>query len=144
GLLAPTLEPASDDGLRRPVPVPRALREPLPPRLPGEVQGVAARDRLVAPEPAPAARRVPRRLRAALPEREDAALPDLPARRPRLLAVLLSLAPVRGPLDDRQRRADQEGPLPAAARRALDGRDPGGDVRRDARRPDRALGRVRS
>src|SRR5947199_3116488 len=30
------------DGLRRSLPLPRALREPLPPRLPGEVQGVGA------------------------------------------------------------------------------------------------------
>src|SRR3954449_1358828 len=54
-----------DDDLRRPAALPRAVREPFPARLPGEVQGVGARDRLVAPEPARAARRVPARLRAA-------------------------------------------------------------------------------
>ena len=42
-------------------------------------------------------------------------------------------------LDGRQRRADPEGSLPAAARRVLGRRDAGRDVRRDARDPDRAL-----
>ena len=56
-----------DDGLRRSPPLPRALREPLSPGLPGEVQGIAARRPLVAPQPARAARRLPRRLRADLP-----------------------------------------------------------------------------
>ena len=37
-----------DDGLRRSPPLPRAVREPLPPRFPGEVQGLGARGRLVA------------------------------------------------------------------------------------------------
>ena len=69
-----------------------------------------------------------------LPEHEDRALPDLPARRARLLDLLLGLAAVGGALDDRQRGADQEGAVPAPARRVLDGRDAGGDVRRDGRR----------
>src|SRR4029079_6552621 len=55
------------DGLRRPAPLPRALLEPLPPRLPGEVQGVPAGRLLVAPEPARAARGLPARLRCHLP-----------------------------------------------------------------------------
>src|SRR5438045_2758936 len=53
----------ADDGLCRPSALPRALREPLPPRLPGEVQGIAPRRPLVAAQPARAARRVPGRLR---------------------------------------------------------------------------------
>ena len=48
-----------DDGLRRSPSLPRAVREPLPPGLPGEVQGIAARRRLVAPQPARSARRLP-------------------------------------------------------------------------------------
>src|SRR5690349_9564797 len=138
GRRRPTLLRA-DDGLRRPAALPRALCEPLPPRLPGEVQGLAARRRLVAPEPARPARRLSRRLRRPLPEQDDPALPDLPARGPRLLALLLRVPPGGGALDDRQRRADQEGSLPAAARRALDGGDTSSDVRGDARDSRRAL-----
>src|SRR3954452_11943844 len=43
----PTLLRA-DDGLRRPAALPRAFREPLPARFPGEIQGLGARRRLVA------------------------------------------------------------------------------------------------
>ncbi len=124
----PTLLRA-DDGLRRPPALPRAVREPLPARFPGQIQGLGARRRLVAGESARPARRLPARLRAAVHERQHPALPDLPARRARLLDLLLGLAAVGGALDGRQRRADQEGALPAPARRVLDGRDPGGDVR---------------
>src|SRR3954470_2137666 len=80
------------DGVRRPPALPRALLEPLPPRLPGEVQGLAPRRLLVAPDPARAPRRLPARLRGQLPEPEDAALPALPARRPGVLDLLRDVA----------------------------------------------------
>src|SRR3954452_20079174 len=130
-----------DDDLRRPAALPRAVREPLPARLPGEVQGVGARDRLVAPEPARAARRVPARLRAALPA-DDPALRDLPARGARVLDLLRHLAAGVVALARRLGGADQEGALPAAARRVLDDRHAGGDVRGHGRDPRRALARV--
>ena len=83
-----------DDGLRRSASLPRALCEPVPPGLPGEVQGLAARRPLVAPQPARPARRLPGRLRADLPEQEHLSLPRVPARGPRLLDLLLGLAAV--------------------------------------------------
>ena len=52
--------------LRRPRPLPRAVRQPLPPRFPGEIPRVGARDRLVARQPARAHGGLPRRLRAAV------------------------------------------------------------------------------
>src|SRR4051812_32021243 len=61
----------ADDGLRRPAAVSRAVRQPVSPRFPGEIQGIAARRVLVAPEPARAARGLPRRLRRADQERVD-------------------------------------------------------------------------
>src|SRR3954447_190537 len=130
-----------NDGLRRSVALPRALREPLLARLPRQVQGVAARRRLVASEPARPARRVPARLRAALPS-DDPALRALPARGALVLDLLRDLpADVRA-LAGRLRRADQEGSLPAPTRRVLDDRDAGGHLRGDGRDPRRALARV--
>ena len=133
-----------DDGLRRSPALPRALRQSLPAGLPGEVQGIAPRDPLVAAQPAGAARRLPRRLRAALSEQEDRALPALPPGRARLLDLLLRVAADRRTLDGRQRRADQEGALPAPAGRVLDGGDAGSDLRADVGAPVRALARVRA
>src|SRR5579884_4362784 len=135
----PTLD-RSRDGLHRPRPLPRAVLQPLQARLPGEVQGVAARRLLVAPEPARAARRVPARLRRHLPV-EDAALRALPPLGPRLLDLLRDVAPVGGALARRLGRPPQEGALPAPARRAFDGRDAGRHVCGDGRGPDRALAR---
>src|SRR6266851_794038 len=134
----PTLLRA-DDGLLRPAALPRAFREPVPARFPREVQGVGARCRVVAVEPARPPGRLSRRLRRTDQKRRHTALPDLPARRARLLDLLLGLAAVRGALDDRQRRADQEGAVPAPARRPLDGRDAGSHLRADDRHPGRAL-----
>src|SRR5206468_10296263 len=81
----------ADDGLRRSPPLPRALREPLPPRLPGEIQGLPARGPLVAAQPARPARGLPRRVRAPLPEHAHRPLPRLSPGRPRLLDLLLCL-----------------------------------------------------
>src|SRR5258708_4301622 len=88
-----------DDGLLGSSALPRALRKPLPAGLPGEVQGIAARDLLVAPQSARAAGRLPGCFRAALPEQEHPPLPGLPAGGPRLLDLLLRLAPDRGAVD---------------------------------------------
>src|SRR3954452_8273059 len=144
GRFAPPTLGSLHDGLRRPRPLSRAVREPLPPRLPGEVQGVGPRDPVVAAEPARAARRLPARLRAPVAGQRDPALPALPARRPGVLDLLLDVAPDRGALDDRQRRADQEGALPAPAGGVLRRRDAARDVRGDARRAGRALARLRA
>src|SRR5581483_5775606 len=54
--------------------LPGALLQPLSARFPGEVQGVAARDLLVAPESADPARGLPARLQRPLGE-QDAQLP---------------------------------------------------------------------
>ena len=52
--------------LRRPAPLPRAVREPLPARSPREVQGLRARARVDARAPARADARLPRRLLGAV------------------------------------------------------------------------------
>ena len=146
GLCVPACVPtlvAADDGLRRPRSLPRAVLEPLPPRLPGEVQGLAARRPLVAAQPADPARRLPARLRRHLPEPADPALRALPARRARVLDLLRDLDAVGGALARRRGRPGQEGALPAAARRVLDGRDAGGHVRGDGGDPDRPLADLR-
>src|SRR4029077_17885993 len=114
------------DGLRRSPSLPRALCEPVPPGPPGEIQGLAARRALVAPQPARPARRLSGRLRPDLPEQEHLPLPRVPARGPCLLDLLLGLTAVGLALHGRQCGADPEGALPASARRILDGRDPGG------------------
>src|SRR5581483_3863081 len=126
-------------GLRRPRPLPRALREPLPPRLPGEIQGLPARRALVAPEPAHPARGLPARLRRHLPEPQDTAVPAVPPRGPRVLDLLRNVDAVGGAVADRLRRAGQEGAFPAPARGVLDGGDAGRHVRRDGGHPRRAL-----
>src|SRR5258708_20410971 len=133
-----------DDGLLRSPALPRALRQSLPARLPGEVQGIPPRDLLVAAQSAGAARRLPRRLRAALPEQAHRPLPDLPPGRPRVLDLLLRVPADRRSVDGRQRRADQEGALPAPARRVLDGGDPGRHLRVDAAAPHCPLALVPS
>src|SRR5438067_6737905 len=71
--------------------LPRAVREPVPARLPGEVPGLGARNRLVARQSPGADGRLPRRLRPALEGRRRPALPALPAGQPDLLALLLDL-----------------------------------------------------
>src|SRR4029079_15485126 len=121
--------------------LPRALREPLPARFPGEVQGLGTGDRLVAAQPARAARGLPARLRVALPA-DDPALRDLPARRARVLDLLRHLAAGLVALTRRLGGADQEGAVPAGGRRVLDDRDTGGDVRGHGRDPHRALAGV--
>ena len=77
------------DGLRRPLPLPGALREPLPARPPDAVQGLGARGPLVAAQPADPDGHLRARLLGAVEGRRHRALRALPARRPRALALLL-------------------------------------------------------
>src|SRR5689334_19287538 len=98
----PTL--AGDDRLRRPPPLPRALRQPLPARAAREVQGLGARPRVVARVPARADGRLPADLLRALAAERDRPLRALPARRARRLGLLLELARALGPLARRLRR----------------------------------------
>src|SRR5215212_2548583 len=88
----PTLRRAHD-GLRRPRPLSRAVREPLPAGFPGQVQGLGARRGVVAAEPARTDGRLPRRLRAALAGQHDPHLPAVSPGRPRVLDLLRDLAP---------------------------------------------------
>src|SRR5581483_5452174 len=115
----PRLE-ANHDGLRRSAALPGALLQPLPARFPGQVQGLAARRRLVAPQPAPPARGLPARLRRHLQHEQDAALSALPPRRALVLDLLRDVAAVVGALARRFGGADQEGSVSASARRLLD------------------------
>src|SRR5436309_8325209 len=96
------------DDLPRPLPLPRAVREPLPARPEGEVQGIGARDRVVAGEPPGANGDLRARLLVPLARRRPAALPALPAVRARGLDLLLDVAPGGGAEPARQRRPDQE------------------------------------
>ena len=142
-LCVPTLV-AADDGLRRPRSLPRAVREPLPPRLPGEVQGLGARRPLVAAQPA----------RSCSASTCSSSASSSRARRSRTTRSTCSRASRAGsssrPRCSRRRarsstrRPDQEGALPAPARRVLDGRDAGGHVRGDGGDPDRPLARSSS
>src|SRR3990170_6769116 len=86
-----------DDGLRGSVPLPRALREPLPARPAGEVQGLGARARLVARAPADPDGGLPARLLGSPqgPAGRDRALLAVPARRAPGVGLLRDLAPVR-------------------------------------------------
>src|SRR5690348_4436318 len=86
----------ADDGLRGPVPVPRALRESLPPRSPGEVPRLAARRRLDAGEPCSAHGRVPARLLRPVADevRVGRPLRLVPARRPGGVDLLRDLGAV--------------------------------------------------
>src|SRR3954452_15009857 len=96
GRFAPPTLGSLHDGLRRPRPLSRAVREPLPPRLPGEGQGVGPRDPVVAAEPARAGLRLPPPLRGPLEGQRDPALPAIPARGARVLDLLLDVAPDGG------------------------------------------------
>src|SRR5262249_1142463 len=75
---------------------------------------------------------------------DDSPLPALPPRRPRLLDLLRDVAAGGVALARRRSRPREEGALPAAARRLLDGRDAGRDVCGDAPDPDRALADLHS
>src|SRR5258706_7370358 len=90
-----------DGRLHRSPPLPRAVRKPVPARLPGEVPRLGARDPLVAREPDCAAGCLSRRREPAL-ERKGPALPALPARRAHMLALLLDLGAGRVALASRQ------------------------------------------
>ena len=57
----------------------------------------------------------------------------VPARRPARVGLLRHLAPVGVPQPAREREPDPQGPLPAPARAALDGRDAARRLRGDAR-----------
>src|SRR3954451_16459700 len=122
------------DGLRRAAALPRALREPLPARAAGEVQGLRARARVVARLPARADGGLPAHLLRALAPERDRPLSALPAHGARALGLLLERRRALRALADRLRRADQEGALPGPARAALGGRDAARHVRGDARR----------
>src|SRR3954454_16865962 len=102
--------------LRRPRPLPRAVREPVPARLPGEVPRLGARDRVVASQPDRAHGGLPRRLPAALAGRRHPLLPALPPGGDRVLDLLRDVPPDGVALARRQRRPGEEGALPAPAR----------------------------
>src|SRR4051794_28898361 len=131
-----SVDSARDGRLRRPLPVSRAVLEPVPARSPGEVQGLGARRRLVAADAARADGDLLRRLledpRPALPRRRR--LRALHAHRPRLLDVRRVRAPERVRVDALEREPDPEGALSAAARPALGCRHAGRRVLGDARR----------
>src|SRR4249919_1096498 len=114
------------DGLRRPLPLSRALREPLSPRPAGEVQGLRARARLVARASGRADARLPARLQRAAedPDLGLRALLALPALRVAGVGLLRHLAAIVVAKPAREREPDPEGALPAPARSALDGGDP--------------------
>src|SRR4029079_14895100 len=123
--------------LRRPLPVPRALREPLPARPPDALQGLRARRPLVADQPARPDGHLRARLLAAVEGRADGALRALPARRADGVALLLDVADDSLAVAPRQRFADPEGAVPAAARAVVRGRDATRRLRRDVRSPGR-------
>src|SRR6266576_5008207 len=109
---------ADDDGIRRSRPLPRAVREPLPPGRPGEVPGLAARRGLDAREPGPADGGLPARLLRSLADavRQSGALRALPARRPLGMDLLLGLGAVGVPFPARHREPDPQDTLSPAAR----------------------------
>src|SRR5262245_42671419 len=130
---------ADDDGIRRSRPLPRAVREPLPPGRTGEVPRLGARRRLDPGEPRPSHGRLPARLLGALEDaiRERGPLRPLPAGRALGVDLLRDLRPVRVALDARQREPDPQDALPAPARAAIRRRDEPDQLRRDARRAAR-------
>src|SRR5262249_60011578 len=107
-----------DGRLHRPRSLSRAVRESLPAQLPRALPRLGARHRVVARQPARAARGLPPRLRRPLSERHPALL-ALPARRARVLDLLLDVPAGGIAVAARPRRADHEGALPAAARPLL-------------------------
>src|SRR5688572_32843421 len=104
-----TVVPARD-GLRRSLPLPRALREPLPPRPAREVQGLGARARLVTRAPGHADARLPARLQRAAedPGRRLRALLALPAHRFAGVGLLRDVAAVGLTELARERQPDPE------------------------------------
>ena len=106
----------------------------------GSVLGIA----LVARQPARADGRLPRRLRPAARDQRRRSRTTRSTCSPGIACWIFfaRLAADGGALDGRQRRADQEGALPAPARRLLGRRDTGRHVRGDARDPDRPLARL--
>ena len=124
GLLAPCeaasrLGRAHDDGLRRSRPLPRAVREPLPPRPPGEVQGLGARRSSGRSRTRSLLMGVYLLVFSVLwkTHGRDRALPALPARRPRAWIFFATSLQAGVALDARQRGPDPEDALPAPARR---------------------------
>src|SRR4029078_8186707 len=132
------------DGLRRPLPLSRALREPLPPRPAGEVQGLGARARLVARASGRADARLPARLQRAAedPDLGLRAILALPSLRVAGVGLLRHLAAVLVSEPAREPEPDSEGALPAPARSALDGGDPARRLCGDGRDRDRAQPRL--
>src|SRR5258708_6477878 len=132
--------------LRRSLPIPRAFRQPLPPRPPREVQGFRARARLVAREPRHADARLPARFLGALEGALDgsAALLALPALWPPGLGVLRDVAPGRFAQPAGECESDPQGAVPAPARAARERRDAARLVRRDARDRDGPVARLRA
>src|SRR5206468_5536193 len=104
----------ADDALPRPLPLSRALRQPLPPRSAREVQGLGARGALVAGAPTRADGGLPRRLfraasRAAGPRRRP--LLALPALRAPRLGLLRHLGAGGVAEPAREREPDPQGAL---------------------------------
>src|SRR5262245_52148654 len=112
---------ADDDGIRRPRPLPRAVREPFSPGRAGEVPGLRARRRLDPGEPRPAHGGLPARVLGAVEDAvlERGALCAVPARRPRAVDLLCDLGAGGVTLAPRQREPDPKDALPAPARAAL-------------------------
>ena len=108
-----------DDDVPRPLPLPRALRQPLPPRPARQVQGLGARPRLVARAPDRADARLPARLQRHAGDPDHGRLRPLlalPARRPARVGLLRDLAPVGVTQPAREREPDPQGSLSAPAR----------------------------
>ena len=130
----------------RSFPLPRAVRQPLPPRPAREVQGLRARAGLVAGASRRADARLPVRVQPAVadPDRGLRPLLALPARRSAGLGVLRNVAPDDVADPARERQPDPQGPLSAPTRAALHGRDAGRRLRRHARDRRGAQPRLRS
>src|SRR5688572_1276491 len=131
---------AGGAGLRRSPPLPRALRQPVPPRPAREVQGLRPRARVDARAAAGADARLPRRLLGALEGGGDRPrrLLALPPLRPPAVGVPRSLAPDGCAQPRRERAADPQGALPAAAGAPVRGRDAARRVRHHDRDRPRA------
>src|SRR5262249_62243858 len=112
-----------DGRLHRPRSLSRAVRESLPAQLPRALPRIGARHRVVARQPARTPGGLPPGLRRPLSERHPALL-ALPARRARVLDLLLDVPAGGIAFAPRQRRVDQEGALSATARRVLGRRAP--------------------
>src|SRR5439155_11017701 len=103
--------------VRRPLSLPRALREPVPARPPREVQGLGPGAGLVARESGRVDARLSARLLGHLegPGDEAAALLAVSPVRPAGVGLLRDVAPDLVAQPDRERQPDPQGALPAPA-----------------------------